>query len=247
MIDLRLGDCLEVMKTIEDNSIDAIITDPPYGTTACKWDSVIPFDLLWEQYNRIIKDNGAVVLFGSQPFTSVLVNSNIKMFKYEWIWEKDGGSNFATVKYMPMKEHENILVFGKGKIKYNEQRQERIGSRKGKKTTTTDSGRKDSVYGTQKGGKTFDVPKLRCPRSIQRFNRERGQHPTQKPLDLLEYLVKTYSNENDTILDNTIGSGTTMLACKNLNRNGIGIENDEGYFKIAQQRINKIDTEPRII
>ena len=246
MIDLRLGDCLEVMKTIEDNSIDAIICDLPYGTTACKWDSVIPFDLLWEQYNRIIKDNGAVVLFGSQPFTSVLVNSNIKMFKYEWIWEKDGGSNFATVKYMPMKEHENILVFGKGKIKYNEQRQERIGSRKGKKTTTTDSGRKDSVYGTQKGGKTFDVPKLRCPRSIQRFNRERGQHPTQKPLDLLEYLVKTYSNENDTILDNTMGSGTTMLACKNLNRNGIGIEKDETYFKIAEDRVNKIDTEPKM-
>ena len=245
-IDLRLGDCLELMKLIPDKSIDAIICDLPYGTTQNKWDAVIPFDLLWEQYNRIIKDNGAVVLFGSQPFTSVLVNSNIKMFKYEWIWEKDGGSNFATVKYMPMKEHENILVFGKGKIKYNEQRQERIGSRKGKKTTTTDSGRKDSVYGTQKGGKTFDVPKLRCPRSIQRFNRERGQHPTQKPLDLLEYLVKTYSNENDTILDNTMGSGTTMLACKNLNRNGIGIENDEGYFKIAQQRINKIDTEPKM-
>ena len=246
MIDLRLGDCLEVMKTIESGSVDAIICDIPYGTTDCKWDSVIPFDLLWEQYNRIIKDNGAVVLFGSQPFTSVLVNSNIKMFKYEWIWEKDGGSNFATVKYMPMKEHENILVFGKGKIKYNEQRQERIGSRKGKKTTTTDSGRKDSVYGTQKGGKTFDVPKLRCPRSIQRFNRERGQHPTQKPLDLLEYLVKTYSNENDTILDNTIGSGTTMLACKNLNRNGIGIEKDETYFKIAEDRVNKIDTEPKM-
>jgi len=238
MIDLRLGDCLEVMKTIEDNSIDSIICDLPYGTTACKWDSVIPFDLLWEQYNRIIKDNGAVVLFGSQPFTSVLVNSNIKMFKYEWIWEKDGGSNFATVKYMPMKEHENILVFGKGKIKYNEQRQERIGSRKGKKTTTTDSGRKDSVYGTQKGGKTFDVQKLRCPRSIQRFNRERGQHPTQKPLALLEYLVKTYSNENDTILDNTMGSGTTMLACKNLNRNGIGIEKDPQYYAVAVARVD---------
>ena len=237
-IDLRLGDCLEVMKTIEDNSIDAIICDLPYGTTDCKWDSVIAFNLLLEQYNRIIKDNGAVVLFGSQPFTSVLVNSNIKMFKYEWIWEKDGGSNFATVKYMPMKEHENILVFGKGKIKYNEQRQERIGSRKGKKTTTTDSGRKDSVYGTQKGGKTFDVPKLRCPRSIQRFNRERGQHPTQKPLDLLEYLVKTYSNENDTILDNTMGSGTTMLACKNTNRNGIGIEKDPQYYAVAVARVD---------
>ena len=238
MIDLRLGDCLEVMKTIEDGSVDAIICDLPYGTTACKWDSVIPFEPLWKQYKRIIKDNGAIVLFGSQPFTSVLVNSNIKMFKYEWIWEKDGGSNFATVKYMPMKEHENILVFGKGKIKYNEQRQERIGSRKGEKTTTTDSGRKDSVYGTQKGGKTFDVPKLRCPRSIQRFTRERGQHPTQKPLLLVEYLVKTYSNENDTILDNTMGSGTTMLACKNLNRNGIGIEKDPQYYAVAVARVD---------
>jgi site-specific DNA-methyltransferase (adenine-specific) len=238
MIDLRLGDCLEVMKEIPSKSIDAIICDLPYGTTACKWDSVIPFEPLWEQYKRVIKDDGAIVLFGSQPFTSVLVNSNIKMFKYEWIWEKDGGSNFATVKYMPMKEHENILVFGKGKIKYNEQRQERIGSRKGKKTTTTDSGRKDSVYGTQKGGKTFDVPKLRCPRSIQRFNRERGQHPTQKPLDLLEYLVRTYSNENDTILDNTMGSGTTMLACKNLNRNGIGIEKDPQYYAVAVARVD---------
>ena len=238
MIDLRLGDCLEVMKTIEDNTIDAIICDLPYGTTACKWDSVIPFEPLWEQYKRVIKDDGAIVLFGSQPFTSVLVNSNIKMFKYEWIWEKDGGSNFATVKYMPMKEHENILVFGKGKVKYNEQRQERIGSRKGKKTTTTDSGRKDSVYGTQKGGKTFDVPKLRCPRSIQRFNRERGQHPTQKPLDLIEYLVRTYSNENDTILDNTMGSGTTMLACKNLDRNGIGIEKDPKYYAVAVARVD---------
>ena len=238
MIDLRLGDCLEVMKTIPNKSVDAIICDLPYGTTACKWDSVIPFELLWEQYNRIIKDNGAIVLFGSQPFTSVLVNSNIKMFKYEWIWEKDGGSNFATVKYMPMKEHENILVFGKGKIKYNEQRQERIGSRKGKKTTTTDSGRKDSVYGTQEGGKIFDVPKLRCPRSIQRFNRDRGQHPTQKPLDLLEYLVRTYSDEDDTILDNTMGSGTTMLACKNLNRNGIGIEKDPQYYAVAVARVD---------
>lgn len=238
MIDLRLGDCLEVMKDIPSKSIDTIICDLPYGTTACKWDSVIPFEPLWEQYRRVIKDDGAIVLFGSQPFTSVLVNSNIKMFKYEWIWEKDGGSNFATVKYMPMKEHENILVFGKGKIKYNEQRQERIGSRKGKKTTTTDSGRKDSVYGTQKGGKTFDVPKLRCPRSIQRFNRERGQHPTQKPLDLLEYLVRTYSNENDTILDNTMGSGTTMLACKNLNRNGIGIEKDPQYYAVAVARVD---------
>lgn len=233
------GDCLELMQDIPDKSMDAIICDLPYGTTACKWDSVIPFEPLWEQYKRIIKDNGAIVLFGSQPFTSVLVCSNIKMFKYEWIWEKDGGSNFATVKYMPMKEHENILVFGKGKVKYNEQRQERIGSRKGKKTTTTDSGRKDSVYGTQKGGGTFDVPELRCPRSIQRFKRERGLHPTQKPLSLLKYLVKTYTNENDWVLDNACGSNTTGIACYDLNRNYIGIEKDIDIYNVAKKRVEK--------
>jgi len=236
--EIYLGDCLELMpKHVEDKSIDMIFCDLPYGTTACKWDIVIPFEPLWEQYNRIIKDDGAIVLFGSQPFTSVLVNSNIKMFKYEWIWEKDGGSNFATVKYMPMKEHENILVFGKGKVKYNEQRQERIGSRKGKITSTTDSGRKDSVYGTQKGGKKFDVPKLRCPRSIQRFNRERGQHPTQKPLDLIEYMIRTYTNEGDLVLDNTCGSGTTGLGAKNLNRNYIMMEQDPKYYEIACKRV----------
>jgi site-specific DNA-methyltransferase (adenine-specific) len=241
-IELIQGDCLEKMKDIPDKSIDMILCDLPYGTTACKWDTIIPFEPLWEQYKRIIKDNGAIVLTASQPFTSALVMSNVKMFKYEWIWEKDGGSNFATTKYQPMKEHENVLVFGKGTIKYNQQKQERIGSRKGKVTKTVDSGRKDSVYGTQEGGKELEVPELRTPRSIQRFTRERGLHPTQKPVKLMEYLIKTYTNEGDLVLDNCMGSGTTGVACKNLNRNFIGIEKDPEYCEIAEKRINENPT-----
>ncbi|HHX59453.1 MAG TPA: site-specific DNA-methyltransferase [Epulopiscium sp.] len=233
------GDCLELMKDIPDKSIDAIICDLPYGTTACKWDSIIPLEPLWKEYKRIIKDNRAIVLTASQPFTTKLIGSNYDWFKYEWIWEKDGGSNFATVKYMPMKEHENILVFGKGKILYNEQREERIGSRKGKITKTKDSGRTESVYGTQEGGLEMIVPELRCPRSIQRFTRERGLHPTQKPVALMEYLIKTYTNEGGTVLDNTMGSGTTGVACVNLNRNFIGMELDEGYLNIATNRIQE--------
>ena len=238
-IKLIKGDCLEVMKSIPDKSIDMILCDLPYGTTACKWDIIIPFKPLWEQYNRIIKDNSAIVLFGSQPFTSALIMSNLKMFKYEWIWEKDAGSNFATVKYQPMKEHENILVFGKGKTRYFPIMQERIGSRKGKETTTIDSGRKDSVYGTQEGRGILKVGKLRYPRSIQRFNRERGLHPTQKPVKLLEYLIKTYTNEGELVLDNCMGSGSTGVACVNTNRNFIGMELDNNYFNIAKERIYK--------
>ena len=239
MIQLIQGDCLQKMKDIPDGSVDLVLTDPPYGTTACKWDSVIPFEPMWEQLKRVTKKNGAIVLFGSQPFTSALVMSNPKMFKYEWVWEKDGGSNFATTKYQPMKEHENILVFGTGKTTYNPIYQERIGSRKGKETTTIDSGRRNSVYGTQEGGKKLNVGKLRTPRSIQRFTRERGIHPTQKPVALMEYLIKTYTNEGETVLDFTMGSGTTGVASKNLNRNFIGIELDAEYFKIAEKRINE--------
>jgi len=230
------GDCLDIMPLMPDKSVQLILADLPYGTTACKWDSIIDLDLLWKQYKRIITDNGAIVLTASQPFTTKLISSNYEMFKYEWIWEKDGGSNFATVKYMPMKEHENIVVFGNGKILYNEQRQERIGSRKGKITKTVDSGRKDSVYGTQEGGLEMVVPELRCPRSIQRFTRERGEHPTQKPLSLMKYLISTYTNENDMVLDNTMGSGTTCLAAKELNRKFIGIEKEPKYYEIACQR-----------
>ena len=238
-VQLILGDCLERMKEIPDGSVDMILADPPYGTTKCSWDSIIPLEPMWAELRRIIKLNGAIVMTASQPFTSILVCSNLKMFKYEWIWEKDGGSNFATVKYQPMKEHESVLIFGKGKTTYNQIKQERIGSRKGKETTTIDSGRSDSVYGTQNGGKKLKVSKLRCPRSIQRFNRERGVHPTQKPVALMEYLIKTYTNEGDTVLDFTCGSGTTGIAAKNLNRDFIGIEMDEGYFNIAKERIEQ--------
>lgn len=225
------------MKRIPDKFIDLILCDLPYGTTACKWDSVIPFGPLWEQYKRIAKPNAAIVLTASQPFSSQLVMSAPDLFKHGWIWEKDGGSNFATVKYGPMKEHEDILVFGQGRVNYYPIMQERIGSRRGKVTTTVDSGRKDSVYGSQEGGKVLDVPELRNPRSIQRFTRERGLHPTQKPVSLFEYLVKTYTNEGDKVLDNCMGSGTTGVACANTGRHFIGMEMDEKYFSIASERI----------
>jgi site-specific DNA-methyltransferase (adenine-specific) len=236
-------DCLKVLPTIPDKSIDLILTDPPYGTTACKWDSVIPFEPMWRELKRIIKDNSAIIFTASQPFTSALVMSNIKMFKYEWIWEKAVGSNFATVKYQPMKEHENILVFNKGTHKYYPIMQERKGS--GSKRmlykhsiSITGEANGSLIYKGAESGK-YNI-KLRNPSSVQYFNNRescRGLHPTQKPIALLEYLIKTYTNENDTVLDFTMGSGSTGVACKNLNRNFIGIELDQNYFNIAKQRI----------
>ena len=243
MIQLHHGDCLEVMKSIPNGSIDAIITDPPYGTTACKWDSVIPFEPMWAELKRIIKPNGAIVLFSSQPFTSALIMSNPKMFKYEWIWEKAVGSNFATLKYQPMKEHENILVFSKETHCYYPIMQKR----KGSGAERMNYGHNGSVTGEANGSQLFDgwnVGKydkdLRNPSSVQYFNnreQSRGLHPTQKPVALLEYLIKTYTKENETVLDFTMGSGTTGLACINLNRNFIGIELDDKYFEIAKTRI----------
>lgn len=237
--ELHLGDCLQVMKTLEPNSVDLILTDLPYGTTACKWDAVIPFEPLWEQYRRVAKKNAAIVLTASQPFTSALIMSNVKEFRYCWVWEKDAGSNFATVKYQPMKEHEDVCVFYQDRPTYNPQMQERVGSRKGKVTKSVDSGRKDSVYGTQEGGFVLSVPELRNPRSIQRFQRERGLHPTQKPTALMEYLIRTYTNEGDLVLDNTMGSGTTGVAAMNTGRRFIGIEQDTAYFDIAKKRIEE--------
>jgi site-specific DNA-methyltransferase (adenine-specific) len=229
------GDCLELMKFIPDKSIDAIISDPPYGTTACKWDTIIPFEPLWEQYKRIIKDSGAIVLTASQPFTSALVMSNVKMFKYEWIWEKSHPTGLFSAKYQPMKYHENICVFAKGKTKYNPQMW------KGEKNHS----RKTKEHNTSHYGKTtFTEDKLngmKYPKSIQYFIKDSNVnklHPTQKPVALFEYLIKTYTNEGDLVLDNCMGSGTTGVACKNLNRNFIGIEIDPTYFKIAEQRIN---------
>ena len=249
MIDLKLGDCLEVMKSIPNGSIDAIITDPPYGTTACKWDSVIPFEPMWAELKRIIKSNGAIIFTASQPFTSLLVMSNIKMFRTSWIYQKRCASNFAQGKYMPMKEHEDVLVFGKQKTVYYPIMQERKGSGLARsKYAYSDASRANSgeFVGKMKRGAIENDSgnnELRLPSSIQEFNNrasgDRGFHPTQKPVALLEYLIKTYTLENETVLDFTMGSGTTGVACKNLNRNFIGIELDESYFNIAKERINE--------
>ena len=229
-----LGDCLEVMKDIPDKSIGMILCDLPYGTTACKWDTIIPFEPLWEQYKRIIKDNGAIVLTASQPFTSALVMSNIKMFKYAWIWEKPNGTSPFKAKYMPMINGEEILVFGNVKIKYNPQME--IG--KPYKWNSKRSG--GDASGIKQTKETpIDNKGTRYPKNVLRFNQERGLHPTQKPVALFEYLIKTYTNEGDLVLDNCMGSGTTGVACKNLNRNFIGIELDAEYFKIAEKRINE--------
>jgi site-specific DNA-methyltransferase (adenine-specific) len=236
------GDCLEVMRDIPDGSIDMILCDLPYGTTACKWDAVIPFEPLWQQYKRIIKDNSAIVLTGSQPFTSALVMSNPKMFKYEWIWKKAVGSNFAVLKYQPMKEHENILVFGKGSTKYYPIKE----ARKGTGAKRLEYGHRGSVTGEANGRQKFNgwevgkYEELRYPSSVQYFNNRescRGLHPTQKPVELFEYLIKTYTNENDIVLDNCAGSGTTGVACKNLNRKYILIEKEKEYIDVIYKRI----------
>ena len=236
-IELIQGDCLELMKDIPDGSVDAIITDPPYGTTACKWDSIIPFEPMWEQLRRIIKPNGAIVLFGSQPFTSALVMSNPKMFKYEWIWEKTRPTGFFTAKKMPMKIHENILVFYKKQPAYSPIKVKADESKIDRRKTLT------STYSPYLGvtkGRVRDSG-MRYPLSIQKIKSisEKGQHPTQKPVPLLEYLIRTYTNEGETVLDFTMGSGSTGVACKNTGRNFIGIEKDEKYFEIAKKRIEE--------
>ena len=235
MIDLRKGDCLEIMKDIPDKSIDAIICDLPYGTTACKWDTVIPFEPLWEQYKRIIKDNGAIVLTASQPFTTKLISSNYEMFRYEWIWEKTLFSNFALVKKQPAKLHENILVFYKKQPIYNPQMQE--GKPYTDKPRKRTMGIIDDAIGMKKA---IENKGERYPSSVQKYsNGNNGtQHPTQKPLELMEYLIKTYTNEGDMVLDNTMGSGTTGVACKKTGRHFIGIEKDEKYFEIAVSRVS---------
>ena len=231
------GDCLELMKEIDDKSVDMILCDLPYGITSCVWDCEIDLNRLWMEYRRLIKDNGVIVLTSSQPFTSKLVMSNIEMFKHEWIWEKDGGSNFANTVREPMKEHESILVFAVKKWTYNKQMEERIGSRKGKITKSTFNSHSENYRNFEGRGKVI-IPELRVPRSIQRFTRERGLHPTQKPVALFEYLIKTYTNEGDFVLDNCVGSGTTAVACLNTKRNFIGIDISEEYCKIARKRFN---------
>jgi DNA modification methylase len=243
MIDLRLGDCLEVMKTIKSGSIDAIITDPPYGTTACKWDSVIDFDLMWEQLNRIIKTNGAIVLFGSEPFSSALRMSNIKNYKYDWKYEKNKSTGFLNAKRQPLLNYEDICVFYKKQCTYNPQKTkaEKVYKRGKVKRSKELNLQQSENYGEQKDFIQVDDG-LRYPKRIQYFNNnftQKQQHPTQKPITLMEYLIKTYTNKNETVLDFTMGSGSTGVAANNLNRNFIGIEQEEKYFNIARERIEE--------
>jgi DNA modification methylase len=237
MIDLLQGDCLELMKDIPDNSIDCVLTDPPYGTTACKWDTVIDFELMWAQLKRITKDNGAICLFGSEPFSSALRMSNIKMFKYDWVWDKLKPNGHLVAKKRPMQRNEIISVFANGtKHNYFPVMTPRLKPKKSKEYSRT------VIMGGKKTG-SDKILKDKYPQNIIVFSNasQKGKlHPTQKPVALLEYLIKTYTLENETVLDFTMGSGSTGVACKNLNRNFIGIEKDETYFKIAYDRIKSI-------
>ena len=234
-IELYNGDCLEVMKSIPDKSIDMILCDLPYGPTACKWDNIIPFDKLWEQYERIIKPKGNIVLFGVGLFAYKLALSNEKLFRYEIIWKKSKCGSPLTAKYMPLKKHENILIFGKPASKYNPQMTQ--GSPYKRKYTPNK--KNEMGYGIK--GVSTDNKGTRHPITVvdfpQKWRRQDQLHPTQKPVELLEYLIKTYSDEGDIILDNCMGSGSTGVACQNTNRNFIGIELTEEYFKIAKERI----------
>lgn len=232
------------MKEIPDKSINMVLCDLPYGTSACKWDTVIPFEDLWKEYERIIKDDGAIVLFGSEPFSSNLRMSNLKLYKYDWKWEKPSGANFLNFKYQPAKVHEDIMVFGKmatsyskkGTMIYNPQMEEG-------KPYSQKSGKQKQDYGNS----TVRTPieqvitenkGTRYPRSIQKFSLDKDKlHPTQKPVALLEYLIKTYTNENDIVLDNCMGSGSTCIAAINTSRQYIGFELDAHYFEISKERI----------
>ena len=247
-IELIQGDCLEMMKHIPCGSVDMVLCDLPYGTTACKWDSIIPFEPMWEQLKRVTKKNGAIVLFGSQPFSSALVMSNSKMFKYNWVWKKPKPTGFSHSKNMPLKDYEDIIVFsespighinllGTKRMTYNPQgvfecKRKIKRNKKGFEGTMERKSQVNEYIGDLSG----------FPKMIIEFNNvitNKTPHPTQKPVALMEYLIKTYTNEGETVLDFTMGSGTTGVAAKNLNRNFIGIELDETYFKIAEKRINE--------
>lgn len=237
---LMEGDCLERMLEIPDGIVDMILCDLPYGITANKWDSVIPFDQLWKQYLRVLKPTGAIVLTASQPFTSALVLSQPKLFKHEWIWIKNRGSNFANTVREPFKEHESVLVFSRGKWTYNKQLQKRAAGGMSKVgTSRMEKSSKSSNYAGNgfKDRYARTTEEYRHPASYQMFNIETGLHPTQKPLALITYLVRTYSNEGDTVMDNCMGSGTTGLACLHTNRKFIGIEQNPKYFDVCVDRI----------
>ena len=230
---LILGECLEEMSKLDDDCVDMILTDLPYGTTACKWDSIIPLDEMWEQFNRVCKQDGAMVFTAQQPFTTTLAASNLKNFRYEWIWEKPQGTNPMNSKVMPLKSHENILVFYRKKPVYNPQMEK--GTPYG--GFSSDTAKIGEVYGSAKSKHRDNPEGTRYPKTVLRHKQEKGFHPTQKPTTLMEYLIRTYSNEGDTVLDATMGSGTTGVACVNTDRQFIGIEQDEKYYKISKERI----------
>lgn len=225
-------ECIAGMQMIPDKSIDMILCDLPYGTTRNKWDSIIPLDSLWTQYERIIKDNGAIVLTAQTPFDKVLGASNLKLLKYEWIWQKDAGTGFLNAKKMPLKDHENVLVFYKKLPTYNPQ------MRTGFKPYETKKGHHGSNYGADKGAVTKSEGE-RYPLTTVKFNRDSDKlHPTQKPVSLFEYLIRTYTNEGEIVLDNCMGSGTTAVASVRTNRNFIGFELEREYVEIANKRLD---------
>ena len=233
------GDCLELMKDISDGSVDLVLCDLPYGTTRNKWDSIIPLDRLWENYKRVIKDNGAIVLFSAEPFTSLLITSNIQWFRYDLIWHKTQGSDFLNANRKPLRSHENICVFYKKQPTYNPQKTDgKPYKAKSGETTSSNFGKFNGNHHTEnKDGKRF-------PLSVLRFSGEhnRGkQHPTQKPVELLEWIIKTYTNDGETVLDNCMGSGSTGIACMNTGRKFIGIELDPTYFETAKKRLEEAE------
>lgn len=236
-MNLILGDCLERMNEIPDGSVDMVLTDPPYGTTACKWDSVIPLEPMWGHLKRVTKKHGAIVMTASQPFTSALVMSNLKMFKYCWVWNKITGRGHLVAKIRPMSQHEDVVVFGRGKITYNPQMTDKAKPERGRKFASSCT---DIMPSQSKLGGEIVTREKSYPKTIQTFSMDKKVgHPTQKPVALMEYFIKTYTNEGETVLDFTMGSGTTGVAAKKLGRDFIGIEIDPEYFEIAKKRIDE--------
>jgi len=252
MLDLHLGDCLDILPTLQDKSIDHILTDIPYGTTACKWDSIIPFEQMWKELKRIIKDNGCIALFGSEPFSSSLRISNIKNFKYDWIWNKNSSTGFMNAKLRPMNTIEIISIFSNGRTAPNKIsnmvyypqgliEHNKI-AKSGNKPNKENSKYRENSSPSNKGG--YIQQYTNYPRNYLEFGyQKKAVHPTQKPVPLLEYLIKTYTNEKDTVLDFTMGSGSTGIACQNTNRKFIGIEKDKTYFEIAKNRMDELVVE----